>query len=119
VIERSGDAVCGLHHVQGDEERGFLGLASKLRSMVSPGLVSKSVAMVFVVWPQNHSLKFPCLGLKTGSCGLVIWPTKSPRRFLSFCLKTKWNTVCWLHLKTDGRMKTAWDTQQDLAAYFA
>jgi hypothetical protein len=25
VIERSGDAVCGLHRAQGDEERGFLG----------------------------------------------------------------------------------------------
>jgi hypothetical protein len=24
-IERSGDAVCGLHHARGDEERGFLG----------------------------------------------------------------------------------------------
>jgi hypothetical protein len=25
VIERSGGAVCGLHHARGDEERGFLG----------------------------------------------------------------------------------------------
>jgi hypothetical protein len=25
VIERSGGAVCGLHHAHGDEERGFLG----------------------------------------------------------------------------------------------
>jgi hypothetical protein len=25
VIERSGGAMCGLHHVRGDEERGFLG----------------------------------------------------------------------------------------------
>jgi hypothetical protein len=25
AIERSGDAVCGLHHARGDEERGFLG----------------------------------------------------------------------------------------------
>jgi hypothetical protein len=25
-IERLGDAMCGLHHAQGDEERGFLGL---------------------------------------------------------------------------------------------
>jgi hypothetical protein len=24
-IERSGGAVCGLHHAHGDEERGFLG----------------------------------------------------------------------------------------------
>jgi hypothetical protein len=25
VIERSGGAVCGLHHARGDDERGFLG----------------------------------------------------------------------------------------------
>jgi hypothetical protein len=25
-IERSGDAMCGLHHAQGDKEHGFLGL---------------------------------------------------------------------------------------------
>jgi hypothetical protein len=25
TIERSGDAMCGLHRAQGDEERGFLG----------------------------------------------------------------------------------------------
>jgi hypothetical protein len=27
TIERSGDAVCGLHRAPGNEERGFLGLA--------------------------------------------------------------------------------------------
>jgi hypothetical protein len=50
----------------------FLGLASKLRSMVSPSLASKLVATVLVVCPQNQSLGFPGLGLKTGSCSLVI-----------------------------------------------
>jgi hypothetical protein len=34
TIERSGDAVCGLHCTQGDEERVSLGLASKPRSTV-------------------------------------------------------------------------------------
>jgi hypothetical protein len=34
AIERSGGAVCGLHHACGDEERGFLGSASKPRSTV-------------------------------------------------------------------------------------
>jgi hypothetical protein len=38
TIERSHDAVCGLHRAQGDEECEFLGLPSKLRSTVSPGL---------------------------------------------------------------------------------
>jgi hypothetical protein len=28
TIERSGHAMCGLYHARGDEERGFLGLAS-------------------------------------------------------------------------------------------
>jgi hypothetical protein len=28
VIERPGDAMCGLHHAGGDDERGFLGQAS-------------------------------------------------------------------------------------------
>jgi hypothetical protein len=53
TIERSGDMVCGLHCAQGDEERGFLCLASKPRSMVSPGLASIPVATVLMVWPQN------------------------------------------------------------------
>jgi hypothetical protein len=69
---------------QGDNERGYLGLASKPRSMVSPDLSSKPVATVLMVCSQNHSLGFPGLGLKT-----------------------KWEMVCWLCHKTDGIMKTA------------
>jgi hypothetical protein len=46
MIERSGDAVCGLHHAQGDEEREFLGSASKPRSTGFPIWASKPVAMV-------------------------------------------------------------------------
>jgi hypothetical protein len=72
MIRRSDDVVCGLHRGQRDEEPKFLGSASKPRLMVSPGLASKSVAMVLVVWPQNHSFGFPSLGLKIGSYGLVI-----------------------------------------------
>jgi hypothetical protein len=68
-IKRSGDDVCGLHHAQVDEERGFLSSASKPRSIVSPGLASKPVATVHVVWPPIHSLRFPSSGLKIGSCG--------------------------------------------------
>jgi hypothetical protein len=78
MIKSSGDAMCGLHHVQGDEEREFLGLASKSRSTVSPSLVSKLVATVLVVWPQNHSFGFPSLGLKIAYHGLMIWQIKSP-----------------------------------------
>jgi hypothetical protein len=43
------------------------------------------------------------LGLKTGSSDLVICASKSSRRFLSLCLKTKWTTVCQLHHKTNER----------------
>jgi hypothetical protein len=76
TIERSDDAVCSMHHAQGNEEHGFLGLASKPRlvfptglvskpvAMISPDLASKPVVTVLVVWPQNHSLGFPSLGPK-------------------------------------------------------
>jgi hypothetical protein len=56
----------------------FLGSASKPRWTVSPSLTAKPVATVLVVGPQNHLLEFPGLVLKTDSCGLMIWPTKSP-----------------------------------------
>jgi hypothetical protein len=85
TIERSGDAMCGLYHAQGDEEHEFLGLASKPRSMVSSGLASKPVATVLVVWHQNHSLRFSALVLKTSSCGLTHKIT---------------TTVSWFSLKT-------------------
>jgi hypothetical protein len=41
MIDRSNDVVCSLHRAQGDKARRFLGLASKPRLMVSPGLASK------------------------------------------------------------------------------
>jgi hypothetical protein len=34
TIERLDDVVCSLYRAQGDEEREFLGLASKLRSTI-------------------------------------------------------------------------------------
>jgi hypothetical protein len=45
----SGDAMHGLHRAQGDEECGFLTLASKSRSAVSLGLALKPVASGFPV----------------------------------------------------------------------
>ncbi len=73
----------------------------------------------FLVEPQNQGGGgFPGLGLKTGSFGLVIWASKSPRRFLGLGLKTKQALVCRLCHKTDGR-RSAWDTHQDLAACLA
>jgi hypothetical protein len=67
----------------------FSSLALKLVTTVSPGLASKSV-VGFLVESQNlGGGGFPGLGLKTGSYGLVIWASKSPRRFLGLGLKTK------------------------------
>jgi hypothetical protein len=71
-----------------------------------------------VVLPQNHWDGFSGLGLKTDSYGLVIWASKSSRQFLGLGLKTKWDTVCRLHHKTDGRIKMVWSTRRDLAACF-
>jgi hypothetical protein len=66
----------------------FASLASKLAVMVSLGLASKP-AVGFLVDPQNQGGGgFPGLGLKTGSSVLVIWVSKSPRRFLGLGLET-------------------------------
>jgi hypothetical protein len=78
------------------------GLASKPAATVSLGLASKLV-VVFLVEPRNQGGGgFPGLGLKTGSYGLVIWRSKSPRWYLGLGLKTKQTSVCRLRYKTDG-----------------
>jgi hypothetical protein len=83
MIKRSDDAMCGLYHAQGDEEREFLGLASKLRLMVSPGFVSKLVAMVSWFGPENQGRWFGDLGFKI-----------TTSVFFGLCLKTMWEEVC-------------------------
>jgi hypothetical protein len=70
------------------------------------------------VWPQNWWLGFPGLDLKTGSYGLVIWASKSPRRFLGLGLKTMQALVCRLRHKIDGGRMT-WDMRRDLMACIA
>jgi hypothetical protein len=95
----------------------FSSLALRLVATVSPGLTTKAV-VGFLVEPQNQGGGgFPGLGLKTSSFGLVIWASKSSRRFLGLCLKTKWASVCQLRHKTD-RERSARDTHRDLAACF-
>jgi hypothetical protein len=64
MIERSGDAVCDLHRAQRDQEHEFLGLGSKSRSTISPGLTSKWWLRVFRFGPQNRQLRFSDLGHK-------------------------------------------------------
>jgi hypothetical protein len=96
----------------------YSSLASKLVATVSPSLASKPV-VDFLVEPQNQGGGgFPGLGLKTSSSGLMIWASKSPRRFLGLGLKTKQASVCRLHHKTDGG-RSVWDTCRDLAACLA
>jgi hypothetical protein len=93
----------------------FSSLATKLVAMVSLDLASKS-AVGFLVEPQNQSGGgFPSLGLKTNNSDLVIWASKSPRRFLGLSLKTKWASVCRLRHKTNER-RSVWDTRRDLVA---
>jgi hypothetical protein len=95
----------------------FSSLAIKLVATVSLSLPSK-LAVSLLVEPQNQGGGwFSGLGLKTSSYGLVIWASKSPRRFLSLDLKTKQASVCRLRHKTDGGMSTR-DTHRDLAACF-
>jgi hypothetical protein len=89
---------------------GFSSLASKLVATDSLGLASKPVVGFFVE-PQNQDGGgFSGLGLKTGSSGLVIWASKSPRRFLLFSLKTNRASVYRLRHKTDGG-RSARDTR--------
>jgi hypothetical protein len=95
----------------------FSSLASKLVATVSPGLAPKPV-VGFLVDPQNQGGGgFLGLGLKSGSSGLVIWVSKSLRRFLCLGLKTKWAYICRLRHKTDGG-RLAWNIHRDLAACF-
>jgi hypothetical protein len=81
------------------------------------GLTSKPLGQFSLVLPQNQWLGFSGLGLKIGSSGLVIWASKSPRRFLCLCLKSKHASIYQLRHKTDG-VRTARDTYRDLTACF-
>jgi hypothetical protein len=84
---------------------------------VSSDLASKP-ALGFLVEPQSQGVgEFSDLVLKTDNSGLVIWASKSPRRFLGLGLKTKQALICRLRHKTDGG-RSARDTRRDLAACF-
>jgi hypothetical protein len=80
----------------------FSSFASELVATVSPDSASK-LMVSFLVEPQNQGGGgFHGLGLKTGSSSLVIWVSKSPRRFLGLGLKTKHALVYRLRHKTNG-----------------
>jgi hypothetical protein len=91
----------------------FFGLPLKSVTMISPSLTSKTVVsfltsktvVSFLVEPQNQGGGFLSLCLKIDSHGLIIWVSKSPRRFLGLSLKTKWVMVYPLLIKTDRRIR--------------
>jgi hypothetical protein len=84
---------------------------------VSSDLASKPT-LGFLVEPQNQGVgEFSGLVLKTGRSGLMIWASKSPRRFLGLGLKTKQALIYRLRHKTNGG-RSARDTRRDLAACF-
>jgi hypothetical protein len=98
-------------------------VAERSRGQVAPCAVCtwhvETRSASFLVEPQNQGGGgFPGLDLKIGSSDLVIWASKSPRRFLVLDLKTKWASVCRLRHKTDGG-RSARDTRRDLAACLA
>jgi hypothetical protein len=53
TIERLGDAVCGLHRAQGDEEHLFLGLTSKPWSTICQLFGLKTTLSCFPIWASN------------------------------------------------------------------
>jgi hypothetical protein len=56
--------VCGLHRAQGDEECGFLDLASNPRSTVYLSLPQNWCLWVSRFGPQNRQVRFSDLDLK-------------------------------------------------------
>jgi hypothetical protein len=80
--------VCGLHCAQRDEEREFLGLASKSRSTVSPGLASKLVASGFSVWASKPTAMVWGFRPQNHYDGFLVWASKSSGlRFISCATK--------------------------------
>jgi hypothetical protein len=97
----------------------FSSLASKPVATVFSGFVLKTGGDGFSRFGlKTGGDRLPHFGLRTDKNGLVIWASKSPHWFLGLGLKTKRATVCRLRHRTDGRMKTAWGTHQDLVAGF-
>jgi hypothetical protein len=136
TIRRSDDVVCDLHHARGDEERMFLGWASKPRATdhwddfswfdlktggdgFSRFDLKTSDDGLSQFGLKTGGFKFSGLGIKTDGYDLVVCASKSLRWFLGLSLKTKRATVYRLRHKNDRRMKTTLDTCWDLTVCFA
>jgi hypothetical protein len=142
AIEKSSGAVCGLHRARGDEECGFLGWASKLRStvclwfglkttgMVFSGLASKSVATVCPVSPQNQWQRFLGWASKPRWWSVSQFgPQNRQLRFGDLDLKITAMISCFgpqnqadfdvlVAPQNQWDDAMAWDTHRDLAACF-
>jgi hypothetical protein len=70
------------------------------------------------VWPQNRWIWVFRFGPQNLSYALVIWISKSLQWFLGLGLKTKQVMIYRLCIKTDRRMKMAWDTHRHLVVCF-
>jgi hypothetical protein len=83
-------------------------VAGRSRGQVAPCVVCtghvETRSVGFLAEPQNQGGGgFPGLGLKIGSFSLVIWASKSPRRFFGLGFKTRWSSVCRLRHKNRRR----------------
>jgi hypothetical protein len=79
--------VCTVHEETG---AGFLCLVSKPRSTVFPGLASKLMAMVFVVWPQNRQPRFCDLAHKITAAVSWFGPQNQVGCGLSVAPQNRW-----------------------------
>jgi hypothetical protein len=108
----SGDAVCGLHHACGDEERGFLGSTSKPRSTVCQWFGLKTTGTI-CQWfylkitgtvCQYFRLKTTVMifsGLASKSMAVVFsdLASKSVATVFSYLISKSVATVSWLSFK--------------------
>jgi hypothetical protein len=77
-----------MHRARRDEEREFLGWASKLRSRFVSGLASKPLGRFFPVWTQNRWRRLLLFGVKTGGDSFLVWASKPCRlRFVGCATK--------------------------------
>jgi hypothetical protein len=112
TIERSGDAVCSLHHARGDEERGFLGSTSKPRSTVCQWFGLKTTGAICQwFYLKITGTVYQCFRLKTTmmifsglaskSMAVVFFDlaSKSMATVFSYLISKSVSTVSWLSFK--------------------
>jgi hypothetical protein len=85
TIERSADAVCGLHCTQGDQERRFLGLASKLGSTVCQWFGLKTTGMGFLIWVSKPAATVWGFEPQNHRDGFLVWASKPCRLWFVGC----------------------------------